>query len=952
VRTNLPAFGDGPTALVGRRDELARCGQLLASVATAGQAVLIEGDAGIGKSALADAVAAVAVEQKFRVLRCGGMESETTIGFAGLHELIHPLLDRLPTLPAGQRQALEVALGHSEGSQPNRLMIWLATLSLLEEYAAEQPALIVVEDAQWLDTSTAQAIAFVARRLSTVRLLLMITMRTDSAVGGLEPPEGGSAAVIRSVGMPTLLLGPLDQAASTELLRAGQPGIDDRELQLVLAQAAGNPLALVELGQVRTRVRNTVGASGEQWLPTTRRLEQAFLSGASQLPDRSRRLLLLIAAAPEASVGQLLAAGEREGLGSEDLAPIERARLAGVVDGKVVLRHPLVRSAVYGGATFAERTAAHRTLAEAADDPDRAAWHAAAAVADHDDSVAAALESSSARARARGAVTEAVAALRRSSAISSATSERARRLAMAAEIARQAGDVAAGALLVREADALAASPDVVAHLALTEVALTRTALVPGRSAEDLLALAERLGGPSGSDNPMQRLRVLATAATAHCVYGLPDDLRQRLRHAIDLASCAGGEAIAQVGRVLLFPEEYAVQTRPRLTELLRVVADGLLSTEVERWPSRPQMIIGVGLMADTLQDFAAALTCWNLGVDYFRRTGAPGDESWALQERAWARVIVGELRDGLADAELARQLSSDLGLRVVAADAALTAARAYSWSGDDARAVAAIAQSRSLAGGDDQPALKARASWAEGVVALNQHRYEDAWDALRTTQTHPAVSLLSIADLTEAAVRTGHPERSLPMLAAVSESATRFAGPYLDNLVQRSLALTAPGPEAEKYFELAVEGAERNPGALELARTQLMYGEWLRRSRRIVDAREHLEAALRTFDRAGAHLWTGRAAAELRAAGGTVARPAKAPGPPDGASDASGALTAQEQQIALLAAEGLTNREIADRIYVSHRTVGTHLHRIFPKLGITNRTQLQSALSRAQPPGT
>jgi hypothetical protein len=334
--------------------------------------------------------------------------------------------------------------------------------------------------------------------------------------------------------------------------------------------------------------------------------------------------LLLIAAAPEASVGQLLAAGEREGLGSEDLAPIERARLAGVVDGRVVLRHPLVRSAVYGGATFAERTAAHRTLAEAADDPDRAAWHAAAAVADHDDSVAAALESSSARARARGAVTEAVAALRRSSAISSATSERARRLAMAAEIARQAGDVAAGALLVREADALAASPDVVAHLALTEVALTRTALVPGRSAEDLLALAERLGGPSGSDNPMQRLRVLATAATAHCVYGLPDDLRQRLRHAIDLASCAGGEAIAQVGRVLLFPEEYAVQTRPRLTELLRVVADGLLSTEVERWPSRPQMIIGVGLMADTLQDFAAALTCWNLGVDYFRRTGVAG----------------------------------------------------------------------------------------------------------------------------------------------------------------------------------------------------------------------------------------------------------------------------------------------------------------------------------------
>ncbi|MCO5995316.1 helix-turn-helix transcriptional regulator [Actinoallomurus rhizosphaericola] len=938
--------GNGP--IVGRDRELARCQELLSAVGPGGQAVLIEGEAGIGKSTLVDAVVRLAAAQGFRELRCTGVQSETTYGFAGLHELFHPVLDRLSALPDRQRQALEVALGQADGPAPSRLMTGLAALGLLEDYSAEQPAVVVVEDAQWLDASTAQAIAFVARRLSNARVLLIVTMRTDAAERAIEAPEGAAAGLIRSIPLAELPLGPLTEEESERLLREQRPEPDEGTRRLILAEAVGNPLALTELGRALTGHPPPGGVVGDRWLPMTRRLQQAFLAGASRLPERSRRMLLLIAAAPESSLRQLMTAAARAGLSLDDLAPIEKARLATVAGDQVVLRHPLVRSAVYGAASFAERTAAHRVLADTATDPDRAAWHAAAAVPDHDDAVAAALEATATRARDRSALAESVAALRRAAALSSSEPDRTRRLAAAAEIARQAGDVAGSALLVREARSAATDPDVLAHLALTQVALTNSAAVPGHSTDDLLDLAARLAGPRGDGNRTQRLRVLATAATAHCVHGLPDDLRARLRQAIDAAAGDDGGLLALVGRVLLYPAEHAAQARSELPGLLRVIRDAYLSDEARRWPSRPQIIIGAGLMAEAVHDLPAALDCWNLGVEYSHRTGAPGDEAWALRERGMIRIGLGRLQDGLADAEMALRIGADLGLRVTAADAAIAAARAYAWRGDNARALAALDRGEELAGADGPTFIKARASWAAGLVALNERRHEDAWAALNAAQAHTFTGWWALADLTEAAVRTGRTAQVTPLLTRASEEAAAFASPYLDNLVRRGLAQVQPGSGAEEHFEAALATAGDNPSTLEIARTRLVYGEWLRRRRRIVDAREQLGAALRVFEGAGASPWAERAAAELRAAGVVSAPPtATREAGRRAVPDATAVLTAQELQIARMAAAGMTNREIADRIYLSHRTVATHLYKVFPKLGVSNRTQLRAALEQA-----
>ncbi|MEU6753949.1 ATP-binding protein, partial [Spirillospora sp. NPDC046719] len=389
---------------VGRARELARLRELLGAVGPGGQAVLIEGDAGIGKSTLVDAVVRLAADDGFQELRCTGVQSETTSGFAGLHELFHPVLDRLDALPPRQRRALETALGQADGPPPSRLVIGVAALGLLEEYTAERRAVVVVEDAQWLDTSTAETIAFVARRLSHSRLLLIVTMRTGTGEGAFEAPTDTAADPIRSLPLPRLELGPLTDEESERLLGEQGALLDPRTRRLILAEAVGNPLALTELAQVLAGDEQPTGMMGTRWLPMSRRLERTFLVGAARLPERSRKMLLLIAAAPESSVRHLMTAAAAVGLDLDDLAPIERAGLATVAGDQVVLRHPLVRSAVYGAASFAERAAAHRTLAAADPNPDRAAWHTAAATPDRDETAAAALEAAATRARDRSAL--------------------------------------------------------------------------------------------------------------------------------------------------------------------------------------------------------------------------------------------------------------------------------------------------------------------------------------------------------------------------------------------------------------------------------------------------------------------------------------------------------------------------------------------------------------------
>lgn len=922
--------GPADHPFVGREAELARSRALLDTIGPAGRALLIEGDAGIGKTTLAEAVARLAAGRGFGMLRAGGTQTETASGFAGLHELLYPVLDRRDTLPARQRRALDVALSLTGGQTPSPLLIGLAALGLVEEYAADQPLLILVEDAQWLDPSTARVIAFLARRLSQAPVLLLITLRTEAA-------ESSAASVIRALPIDRITLGPLSEAEADQLLRA-QPQPPGRDRPLLLREAAGNPLAVVELARA-LRAEGSRPA-GTRWLPVTKRLEQAFLTGVTRLPEPSRRMLLLLAAAPGQSPQQLMAAAAGAGLGPDDLEPVERSGLVSVTADRIVARHPLVMSAVYGAASFAERTAAHRLLAAAANDPDRAAWHRAAAGTGPDEDVAQALEATATRARARNALTEAVAALHRAADLSGSAGERTRRLAAGAEIARQAGDIADCTALLRAATGLATDPDVLAAVALTDVALSRSAMLPGPSVEDLLALAQRLGGPDGTANPVPRLRVLATAATANLAYGLAPALSDRLRAAIDATAGADGGILALVGRTLAAPDAFAGAALAQLPAILQTIRDSYVADDAGRWPTRPQIIIGVGLMASMTHDTAATADCWNLGVEFFQRTGTAGDESWALLERGSIRITAGHLADGLADVELAGRMATDLDIRLIAADADITAARAYAWRGDNDRARASLDAAHRLMGTQDRPSLRARFHWSAGLVALNEHRYDDAWTHLSAAQAHPVTALWSVGDLTEAAVRTGRGDQLTRTLTRAGARAAALGSSHLDALVRRSAALTDTDLTAEKHFEAALLA---DPGPLERARTQLGYGEWLRRQRRIVDARDQLSAALRAFDAGGATVWAERAAAELRAAGAAPARPAPSPG-----ATAATVLTPQELMIAELAAAGLTNREIADRVMVSHRTIGSHLYNIFPKLGVSNRTQLRGALG---PPG-
>ncbi|MEV4352750.1 hypothetical protein AB0J83_50525, partial [Actinoplanes sp. NPDC049596] len=339
----------------------------------------------------------------------------------------------------------------------------------------------------------------------------------------------------------------------------------------------------------------------------------------------------------------------------------------------------------------------------------------------------------------------------------------------------------------------------------------------------------RLAGPSGRDNQMQRLRVLATAATAQAIQGLPAELRDRLRQAIDDAATGQDGPHALVGRVLLQPAEHAAQARSALPGLHRSVRDYMAAGP----PSRSQLIIGVGLMAQAVHDLPAALRWWDLGVDHFHRAGAIGDEAWMLRERAVIRVGLGRLTEGLADAEMALRLSQDLGLRVTTADSAFAAARAYAWRGDNARARDALRQGEQVL--PDATFLRARASWSAGLIALNEHRYSDAWDLLSGTQAIATTGLWSLGDLTEAAVHLGHESAVEPLLTRAAEQAAAFASPYLDNLLLRARAQIAPGPEAEAHYEAALALPAPAAGALESARTRLAYGEWLRRRRRIVD---------------------------------------------------------------------------------------------------------------------
>ncbi|WP_432563023.1 SpoIIE family protein phosphatase [Kineococcus sp. SYSU DK003] len=921
--------------VVGRDVEVAELRRLLRSARQHGQAVLLQGEAGLGKSTLVAGLQRFARREPVRVLRCTGTEADATGGFTGLHELLHPLLDDVEALPARQRSALLTAFGREDGPTPDRLLIGLAALGLLEEAAALSPLLVVVEDLHWLDAASADVVNFVARRLSTSPILLVATARTSP--GGQAPASGAPWRV--------LPLRPLATADAEALLAQTAGTLRPALRARILREAGGNPLALRELAAAVLAGGTDHLPAPAQTLPTTQRLEQAFLAEVDRLPTASRRLLLLAAAdGDDLPLTRLAAASGQPDRVVPDLDPVERADLVSVVDGHVRFRHPLVRSAVYGGASMPDRAAAHRALAAVAGDAGRAVWHLAAGTHTADEEVAAALEATAHRAVLHGAPEEAFAALERAAALSPDVPERARRLAAAAEVARRAGLALEAVRALDAALPLAQDPVVVTRLAVTESVLGAVQGHPGRGPADLVSLSEGLGGPDGTAAVPERLRMLTRAAVQANGFGLPFAVRARIEAAVSALDVPPGHPLQDLALAALDPDRHGHRVRGRFAALAR-----------HALTQEPDSVTQLAHVAEVVHDLQGAETTWEVAARAAHEAGAPGDEAHALIGRGGLRVLRGRLDEAVADLQLGIRTAFDAGQPLQAAYGEALLARAHAWRGEHVAALAAVERSVELAGGTNLAITVALRRWAQGLVALDQQRPDDAWHLLQGVTVHTATAALALGDVVEAAVRVGDPAAAATaseLLEQVDRTAQQLQVPHLLGLVHRARALmhAAAGREqdAEREFTAAaVHGAAGGPAGgvpLELARTRLLHGEFLRRQRRILDARELLAPALAAFTAAGARGLAQRATAELRAAG-------VAPGATAGdRENPAQSLTPQELQIAQLAASGMTNKEIADKIYLSHRTVAAHLYKVFPKLGITHRAQLRDALSAPPEP--
>ncbi|WP_048910697.1 AAA family ATPase [Streptomyces sp. NRRL WC-3744] len=882
-----------------------------------GSSALVFGEAGIGKSTLASAVVEAASSSGFAVLSCHGIRGAGAAGFEGLHELLLPLLSRIDALPPRQRTALQVAFG-GEGEPADRFITGLATFGLLEEAAARGPMVVLVEDLHWLDKSTAGIVTFLAARMSVMPALLLATSRTDRIYPDPTPHFKHHVP-----------LAPLSQEDALNLVATHAPALTTTQRLQLVERALGNPLALTEWATSPSWVEGSPSAERVR-LPMGKRLEDSFLAEVALLPRATRRALLVAAAGEDSSSSEVLAAARNLGLDQRDFAPAESFGLITLTGGSYKFRHPLLGSAVYDNADSDARLRVHTELARVVVDAARAVHHRAAAVAGWNEDVAAELEDLAVATGRRGARTEATAAWRRAAELTPRAAERARRMVMAAEAARQAGATADAAALLAEAEPIVDDEASVVQFARTEWMLASTSTtLPDRSGEELIKLSRTLS------NPDDRVEVLTwaavrsytrqnfspetTAAVAHELRrpGIAVTDRQRLLQSIGLALIGSADRITSVEEALSVFQREVRETDATLLNCL-------------------------AFAFEDAHDLIGAERVWSAEIDLFHRSARTSDETVAFAGRATARMNANAIAAGLADGEHALRLSSELGLSVVGAVSAAEIARARAWRGEHELATAALETCTELSGLMPFARVTAIASSASAQMAANEGRPEEAVAHLLKTVEHPPVGMWAGGDLADSAVRAGRPEVVEGWLDMATAAVASSDSDHLAMLVERSRALLAPGDDARVHFEQAIERGERTTAFLDLAKTRLFYGEWLRRERHIVEARGHLSAALHVFESHHTEPLAQRTARELGAAGSNVQR-----AQPSQTVDASAVLTAQELQVARLAVEGHTNRQIADQLYLSHRTVGAHLYSTYAKLRINRRSQLAAALESA-----
>jgi DNA-binding CsgD family transcriptional regulator len=767
-----------------------------------------------------------------------------------------------------------------------------------------------VEDLQWVDKSTQHVIEFIGLRLGSAHVSMVATTR----------PSWNAGTAFQ--GLERLLLGPLSDAASRALLADVSPDLTEAQRARVLREAGGNPLALREFA---IAVKEPVKRTGlRSVIPTTQRLEQAFLGQLADVPERSQTLLLLAAIADDVSMLDVMDAARLAGLDLSDLAPLETSGMLRVVDERPRFRHPLLRAAILGAAPTGALQRAHSVLAQTVRDPARAAWHKAASTFDRNEIVAQDLENAGHQAQMRGALAEAAAAYERAAELSESQDGRAARLARAADVSRAAGLGAEALESVEEAERIATRPETVALLATIRNGLSLTTGLTGHSPADIERTLLRLAGPENAD---RRIDILWAAAMTVRGRNLPQ---------------AEWRKIEQQVRAIHTQNPLKPIILALMSPLGRVDEDvrAALPQLIPQLDQSPMGMLSLAIAAESLHDIETALACWGLARERFHQRGAPADEAQALRGKATLLMLRGRIREGLAEAEFAARMARDTSQPLVEGMCVATIARGYATLGDAEMTAATLRRQEELATIHPLAMANADARWAAGIVALTENRYRDALIDLTHVTVHPTRGLWAIADRTEAAVRTNRADTVRDSVDAADGAARAYRSAFLGSLVSRSRALLSDSEkntkDTEKHFEASVGMGEFSESPFELARTELLFGQWLRRERRPVEARPHLKRALDTFDASGAQVLGERAAAEMRAAG-------EAPRRGHAASEPS-PLTPQELQVAILAAKGMSNKEIADRVYLSHRTVSTHLYKTFPKLGITSRSQLRDVL--------
>ncbi|ROO87262.1 regulatory LuxR family protein [Actinocorallia herbida] len=902
------------TRFLDRSDERDALDRLVAGTRAGRSGVLVlRGEAGIGKTALLGYLSGGA--EGCRIVRASGVESEMELAFAGLHALCTPVLKHLDRLPAPQRAALRTAFGMSAGPPPDRFLVGLAVLSLLAEVAEEQPLICIIDDVQWLDLVSVQTLAFVARRLLAERIGLVFALRTSAEKHHLE-------------GLPELVIEGLAAPDASQLLDAVVPGrLDAPVRDQILGEAGGNPLALVELARSGKQIAAAGGFGLPMKMPLTSRIEQGFVDQLEPLPAETRRLLLLAAAEPVGDVTLLWRAAERLDIGLGAALPAEEIGLI-EIGTRVRFRHPLVRSAAYRVATASERREAHRALAHGTDahlDPDRRAWHRARAVAGPDESVAGELERSADRAYSRGGLAAAAAFLQQAALLTPDPAARAERSLAAARAKLDVADTAAASSLLAAASLEPMDPFRRARLDLLRAQIV-FAEQRGRDAPPLLLNAAKRLDPL--DPAMARETYLEAMAAA--VYagrlGTGPDEREVAEAARAANHTLGPGATDQLFGALVtrFTDGYEAAVQP-LRRALRLFGEPDASSADRRW-----MWLACRLAQDLWDDdlWHELATC---GARVARETGALHLLPNVLNHLAALNIHCGALETAESAVEETDSIAEATGMPPLKFGAAMLAAV----RGDKHEALALFDWGRRNVTARGEGSAIARLWWLTALLHNSHGDYGEALAAARRANEHedPILHSWARVELIEASVRSGGPLEEANSALDRLTRVTRASGTeWALGIEARCRALLT---NDEALYQESLERLGRSRAVTDLARSRLVFGEWLRRENRRMDAREHLRTAHEMFSRMGASAFAERARRELWATGETARKRT---------TENFSELTAQETQIAHLAAQGRTNPEIAAQLFISPRTVEYHLGKVFPKLGISSRKELRRVL--------